>query len=454
MNRDSIDFGKMNIPRLFVKLFIPTLLGLVFMSLLNIADGIFVGKGVGSDALAAVNIAAPVFMAATGVSLMFAAGVSVVAAIHLSQGNAKAARINATQALVAPTLAMCILSALVLLFPSEICRLFGGSEKLMPYVVDYLRGICITPVLSVIVIVGTFIIRLDGSPNTSMYINITVSLLNIVLDWMMVFPLGWGIQGAAIATSVSELVGALAVVVYLLFFARTLKPYRIKLSRKSMGLTVRNVGYMMKLGLPTLIAEVAIACMMIVGNYMFIGRLHEDGVAAFSVACYLFPLVFMFGNAIAQSQMPIISYNYGLGDFDRVRRAFRLSLITGTALGVLITLFSIGGCRQLMALFLNTDTAAYDIAVTGFPYFTAAFLFFTLNLIIIGFYQSIERAKDSIVFMSLRGLIFVVPSFVLLPSVIGDRGLWLAVPLSECLTTIAITLYSLKAARQKSIKIL
>ena len=99
MERDALDFGRMNIPRLFIKLFVPTLLGLLFGALLNLADGIFVGRGVGSDALAAVNIAAPLFLVATGLALMFGAGVSVVAAIHLSRGNQKAANINVTQAL-------------------------------------------------------------------------------------------------------------------------------------------------------------------------------------------------------------------------------------------------------------------------------------------------------------------------------------------------------------------
>ena len=85
MQRDALDFGRMNIPRLFVKLFVPTLLGMLFGALLNLADGIFVGQGVGSDALAAVNIAAPLFLVATGLSLMFGAGVSVVAAIRLTE---------------------------------------------------------------------------------------------------------------------------------------------------------------------------------------------------------------------------------------------------------------------------------------------------------------------------------------------------------------------------------
>jgi len=136
--RDDIDFGQTGIPQLFFRLFIPTLMGLLFGSLLNVADGIFVGRGVGSDALAAVNIVGPIFLITTGVSLMFASGVSIVAAIHLSKGNVKAANINVTQALTIPFVIMALLMGILVMFPYEVTLLFGGSERLVPYVSDYL----------------------------------------------------------------------------------------------------------------------------------------------------------------------------------------------------------------------------------------------------------------------------------------------------------------------------
>lgn len=98
--KDSIDFGSMEIPKLFRKLLIPTVLGMVFSAVFVITDGIFVGQGIGSDALAAVNITAPLFLISTGIGLMFGVGASVVASIHLSQGKLKTARINVTQAVV------------------------------------------------------------------------------------------------------------------------------------------------------------------------------------------------------------------------------------------------------------------------------------------------------------------------------------------------------------------
>ena len=106
--RDSIDFKTMNIPKLFRKLLIPTVLGMIFNAIFIITDGIFVGKGIGSDALAAVNITAPLFLINTGVALMFGIGASVVASVHLSQGKAKVARINVTQAIIVSSVLLLI----------------------------------------------------------------------------------------------------------------------------------------------------------------------------------------------------------------------------------------------------------------------------------------------------------------------------------------------------------
>ncbi len=436
--RDSIDFGTMDIRRLFIKLFIPTLLGLVSNALLNIADGVFVGRGVGSDALAAINIGAPVFLICTGISLMFGSGVSVVAGIHLGRGNIKAARINVTQAFTIAFMLMTLICTLVMLFPTTTARLFGGNDTLMPLVVQYLQGI--TPGLPalLIMIIGLFVIRLDGSPKIAMGIQALSSVLNIVLDWLFVFPLQWGIGGAAWATSVSEWIGAVLVMVYMFFFSRKLHFYRPKFTPTSLLLTARNTGYMIRMGISNFIAELGISTMMVVGNYVFISRLSEPGVAAFSIICYLFPVIFIFGNAIAQSALPIISYNHGRQQSERVRSTFRLSVGFVIVLGLTMSLCISQGNDYIVSLFLSKDLPAWQIAVDGLPVFSVGIIFFTLNIVLIGYEQSIEQASRATRHMLLRSIVFMVPGFLLLPSMVGNIGLWLAIPLSEFLTTLII----------------
>lgn len=213
-NRDALDYGEMRVSKLFYKLFFPTLLGLLSSVLLNLADGIFVGQGVGSDALAAINIAAPMFLVSTGIALMFGSGASIVAAVHLSKGNRKAANINVTQAFTVGLLLMLTIVVIVNVFPRQTAALFGGSEALYPLVHDYLFWVSPCFCFMIINIVGTFAIRLDGSPNFSMTINTLSALVNIVLDWLFIFPLDMGIKGAAIATSISGIPGMVLVAWY------------------------------------------------------------------------------------------------------------------------------------------------------------------------------------------------------------------------------------------------
>ncbi|MBR6245834.1 MAG: MATE family efflux transporter, partial [Bacteroidales bacterium] len=138
LKRDSIDFGKGKIRPLFHSIFFPTLLSMVFTSLLTVADGIFVGQGVGSDALAAINIVAPLFLVTTGIALMFGVGVSVVASIHLAQGNNKAADINVTQALEVAPLLMALFVIILYFFRIPFLRLMGCSDALLPLALQYL----------------------------------------------------------------------------------------------------------------------------------------------------------------------------------------------------------------------------------------------------------------------------------------------------------------------------
>ena len=136
--KDSIYFSSMEISTLFRKLLIPTVLGMVFSAIFVITDGIFVGKGIGSDALAAVNITAPLFMITAGIGLMFGVGSSVVASIHLSQGKRRVASINITQALVFSTLLILIMSALCFYYIEPLAKLLGSSERLLHLAVEYM----------------------------------------------------------------------------------------------------------------------------------------------------------------------------------------------------------------------------------------------------------------------------------------------------------------------------
>ena len=441
--KDSIDFARMDIPQLFRRLLIPTVLGMVFSVAFVITDGIFVGHGIGSDALAAVNITSPLFLISTGVGLMFGVGASVVASIHLSHGKLRTARINITQAVVVSTLLLALYSLVISLFMPEVARLLGSSERLLPLAVEYMRWFVPFLPFSALLSSGMFFIRLDGSPNYAMFCNVVPAVINIVLDYVFIFVCGWGMLGAALATSLGYVVGAVMIVVYLSRRRCRVRFCRVKTSRKSLRLTCRNVGYMCRLGLSSFLCETAIATMMFSGNYVFIRYLGEDGVAAFSIACYFFPIIFMVNNAIGQSAQPILSYNFGAGNPDRVRRAFHLALATAVGFGACVFLATALASRWIAAMFISPEYPAYRIAVEGLPLFAAGFVFFAVNIVSIIYYQSVERPRPAMALTLLRGFVFQVGCFFGLPLVAGIPGIWLAVPLSEVLTfCVVVAIYA------------
>ena len=423
--KDSIDFGSMDIPKLFRKLLIPTVLGMIFSAVFVITDGIFVGRGIGSDALAAVNITAPLFLISTGVGLMFGVGASVVASIHLSQGKVKVARINVTQAVVVSSLLLATYSFLITWYAPAVARLLGSSDRLLLLAVEYMHWFAPFLPFSALLSSGMFFIRLDGSPNYAMLCNAVPAVINIALDYVFIFIFGWGMTGAALATSLGYIVGAGMILVYLSGRRRVVRFCRVKLSRKSMRLTLRNVEYMCRLGLSTFLCEGAIATMMFAGNYVFIRYLGEDGVAAFSIACYFFPIIFMVYNAIGQSAQPILSYNFGAGN-----DALMTALTAGLGFFGVTALFS----REIVAMFIDSAYPAYDIAVRGLPLFASGFVFFAVNIVAISYFQSVERARPAMLVTLLRGFVFMVLCFFGLPLLLDVEGIWLAVPLAEVLT--------------------
>lgn len=440
-NRDSIDFGKENIPKLFRSIFIPTVLGMLFNAVFVLTDGVFIGHGVGAAGLASVNLVAPIMMAITGLGMMFGSGCAVVAAIHLAQSKVKVARINITQSFIACLL----LSLLLVLFfytcPQLVFRILGVSDSLHELAMDYYLWFLPTCVFLMIQIWGEFVIRLDGSPRYVMCANIIPAVINIILDYTFIFPCNLGLKGAALATDIGCGVGAVMTLFYMFFLRKQLSFYPLKMTRTSNRLAARNIGYMIRLGFAAFLSELAISVMMLAGNIAFAKQLGDAGVAAYSVICYLFPVVNMIYIAVAQSAQPIISFNYGAKQEKRVHDAFRYSLIVSLLIGALATLIFFLFTSSMVSAFIESTDRAHILAVGGLPWYSLSFVFIAFNVAAIGYFQSVEKITMASLMMTLRGIVLPVVAFLFLPMIIGEMGLWLAIPMAEMFTTLVELIY-------------
>jgi Na+-driven multidrug efflux pump len=438
MRRKLIDFENGKVSVLFRRILLPTLLGTVSLSAVTAMDGIFVGHGVGADGVAAVNIVVPMYQIMSGIGLMIGAGCSVVSSIHLSQQKLKVACVNITQAIVASSLLMFIFCMVVLLFPTATARILGSSETLMPQVLSYLKWIMPSFLFQMWCIIGLFIIRLDGSPRFAMWCDIIPAILNTVLDWLFIFPLGMGVKGAAIATSISLITGGIMAFAYLSFYAKTLKLVALKISLRNMLFMIHDIYRQCKIGSSSMLGELTLAVLIYMGNLMFMHYLGDPGVGAFGIVCYYIPFFFMIGNAIAQSAQPIISYNYGIKRWGNIIQARRLLFGTSIGIGIAVTILFMFFPHALVWLFVDTQSEAGQIAIHGFPYFATGVSFFVLNVAIIGYYQSIEKIRKATLFVFLRGFLLLLPAFIFLPQWIGIDGLWLAMPVTEIATLLVI----------------
>lgn len=438
-----MDFAKEKISVLFNKIFYPTLFGMLSVCALTAIDGIFVGHGIGSDGIAAVNICMPPLMILTGVGLMLGIGCSVIASIALSKGRFKFARINVTQSLWFAIFFTIVLAGMMMFDLDKTSYILGSSDYLLSLTKDYLFWFIPLLVFEMIILISLFVIRLDGAPKVAMWFSFISSAINIVLDWLFIFPLQLGIGGAALATAISFFVGGVLSIWYLIFKANVLRLYAVAIRFKAFSLLVKNVAVQCYIGMSALWTEAMLAVLMFMGNRIFMRYLGDDGVGAFGVSCYYIPFVYMVGNAIAQSAQPIISYNYGAEDYERVKTTEKIALRTAIVSGLLVMLIFIFVPKFLVGLFLDTSVLSARLAIRGLPYYATGFICFIINLTVIGYFQSVENVKAATIFSLLRGFVFLIPIFWIMPQIFGVVGIWLAMPISETLITLFIGGYFL-----------
>lgn len=438
----GMDFRHGDIPRLFKTLFFPTLAAMVFDAMFVIVDGIFVGHGIGASGIAAISIVSPLFAVVSGTGLMFGIGASVLASISLAKKRIAEADTTITQAFTVGTLLMAIIALLCLLFTGSVVEFLGCSDTLQTYCIEYLHWLLPGIVFLMFQYIGMMLIRLDGSPKYAMFCNVIPGVLNVILDWLFIFPLGLGIKGAAMATSASCILGGMMALFYFLRLSEVLNFTRLRITYVGIRDAMRHAVAIIKIGFATLLTELAMSVMLFTANHVFIKMLGDNGVAAFSIACYLFPFLFSVNNSVSEAIQPIISFNYGAGSVDRVRKALRTALIAAAICGIIEVISITGGAKYLVMMFLQPGSEAFDLACAGLPKFALCGIFFALNIVFIGYYQAIKQSMMATIFTLLRGMAFVVPCLLFLPYAIGVSGLWLAIPISE-LATLVVMLFAL-----------
>lgn len=431
--------GEEPIGKLLLKFSLPAILGMLVMSLYNIVDRIFLGQ-VSSQAIAAVYVSFPIALIILAFSMWIAIGGSALASIRLGERRKTEAERIMTIVGVMLLFTGIVLALLMIFFLPELLRLFGSSETLLDDAAAYQRIVLLALPFQMVGFGLNNFIRAEGAPRTAMFTMVIGALLNCVLDYILIIRLGYGIQGAAIATAFSQSVSAIWVLAYF-FSPRSM----LKLRRHYLSFDPALIKQILILGVPAMGMQLAAALVMTLFNHELKFWGGDLAVAAMGIIQSISTLALMPVFGINQGVQPIIGYNYGARHFQRVRQALKLGIIAGVIWMTIGFLLILGFPDEILRIFASDPKAyaqLYPMAHEGLRIY-----FITLPMIaypIVGstFFQATGQAKIAIFLSLSRQLIILIPTLYILSHLWGMTGIWAAYPVSDVIS-IVITAYFL-----------
>ena len=438
----SSPLGTAPIGKLMVKMALPTVVAQIVNLLYNIVDRIYIGhiEGVGADALTGVGLCLPMIMLMNAFAMLGAAGGAPRAAIALGQGRKEEAeRIlgNCSSMLL---LFSAMITAVFLLFAEPLLRLFGASDATLPYALDYMNIYSCGAIFVLLVLGLNTFLTTQGFSNFAMVTTLIGAIINIILDPILIFGLGMGVRGAAIATVISQAVGSCWVLWFLMKGKKTI--LRLRLSQ--MKLIGSVVGPCLGLGISGFVMMATEAFLSISFN----ASLQEFGgdiaVGSMTIISSCSQLALMPASGICQGCQPIVSYNFGAGKMDRVKACFKRQLLLcggyTTAFWALSMLFP-----QVLVQIFNSDPALVEHTVWTMRVYMAGIFAMGFQLTCQQCFMALGQAKVSLLLACLRKLILLIPLIFVLPLFIENKvfAVFLAEPVSDILAaTVTVTVFT------------
>ena len=401
-------------------------------SLYTVVDGIFVGQGVGDSALAAVNIVLPFTVMLFGLASMFAIGGGALVSKNIGANNVQKAVNIFRQVFKSLLIFSLIISIICVLFTSQIVTILGATEVLKPLAIDYLRFYAIFCIPNLIGIVLNSFVRNDGRPKLAMISTISGAITNIILDYVFIFELGMGIKGAAIATGLGQIV---TVSILLPHFIMK-KGY---LSFGNVDISFKTIKEFCTIGFPSFFAQGSYSIIVLLHNIALVNYVGEIGISAYSILNYLTTNIYMVLYGITLGVQPLVSYNYGKKDGEKMLGFFRITAISNIVITVVFVIISFVFGPSLISIFTNDIQIAkmsYDaLKIACLSYFAVG-----LNLNNLVYYQAIEMPKYSNLSCILRSVVYLPVCLFILGRLFGITGIWTSAIISETLTFITIKL--------------
>ena len=436
------------IDKLIAKFAIPAIISMLVSSLYNIVDQIFIGQGVGMLGNAATNIAFPISIICTATALLL--GIGSASNFNLKSGAGESEEASKIVGTGLAMLVICgvIIAVVVLFFLDPLLQLFGVTPDVLPYAQDYTGITAFGIPFLILTTGGNHLIRADRSPTYSMACMLTGAIINTILDPLFIFGFHWGIKGAAWATIIGQIISGILVIVYFLRFRK------LELNWSMLRPKGKYLRAIVSLGMASCINQIAMAIVQIVMNntLRYYGAESMYGtdipLACVGVISKVNMVFMAICIGISQGCQPIWGFNYGAGQYDRVKqtykKAFQISLTIGIIFFLCFQLFP----RQLVSIFGTGSEEYFRFAERYFRIFMFMTFINGIQPMSSGFFTSIGKAKLGIVVSLTRQIIFLLPLILIFPIFMGIDGVMYAGPIADGAAAIVAIGYSVRELKR------
>jgi putative MATE family efflux protein len=324
--------------------------------------------------------------------------------------------------------------------------LFGASDATLPYAREFMQVILAGNVFIHLYMGLNHIMRASGYPRKAMFITLSTVGINIILAPLFIFSLKLGIMGASLATVISQVIGLSLVVFH--FFRESSYLHFIKDRFRLKAEIIKGI---FSIGMSPFVINVGVCLIVIIMNRSLVKYGGDYAVGAYGIINSIIMFVAMIILGLTHGMQPIAGYNYGAGNYLRVREVFKYTVIAGSCVSV--TGFILGEFFPYYIAGAFTDNSSLiDMSVTGMRTVMIAFPFMGFQIVTSNLFQSIGKAKLSVILTLARQIVFLVPALVFLPRAFGLIGVWAAIPVADCLS-VALTTYVLKTEGNKILSI-
>ena len=433
--------------KIFFAYVIPSIGAMLVTSLYVVVDGIFVGQGVGHNALGAINIAGPFIMVVVALAMMVTVGGATLSAISLARKEDEKASRYFTISMLLIVVIAALMTLITSIWPEQIVRFLGADDILAEESACYLKYFVMFCVFFCSSSALAAFVRNDGSPNLSFIGMVIGGVSNIFLDWLFIFPLDMGIKGSAIASGLGQILSCAILISH--FF---MKKSRLKLSLK--GFKGGDIVEICKRGTPEFMNQLFQPITVLCYNLLAMKVFGSIGVDAFSIVYYVLTITVAVFVGLTQGTQPLISTAYGENDEEGRKYFFRLGAVVNLALAVLVYVIVALLGKQIIWCF-NDNKELIEIGYKCMLIYGISFIPTSLMIVIISDYTAKKQTAKALILSSIRCLV-LIPLFVFVtPMMFGDSTLWLGITIAEIVALlIAIIIEKIfnKVAKNKELK--